>query len=524
MNKTLYIHVGLHKTGTTAIQNFLAINREILKTNGVLYPGKSENHYDISEELRSDCKAFLNKKTETNKIFNEIFQEQDNYDNFIISSEGFLEFIDFTIPALNETIKYFNLNMSVKIIIYLRSQLSWIESIYQQRIKQTKTRNKLTIDQFIKFENILLFDHYKLLKYLSNTFGKENLNIRMYLFEKADNKIFDDFLSILNIPNNVAYTYPNKANLNIGLPKESIEFLRWLNILEIHDDIFSEISNLLSQQEINELEKYHFLSYEMANEIKDFYFEINKKIANDFFSETDRIKYLNNENRTFKRIIDQNNLESIDLPKQIEIIKINNQFILFRLYQFLINMTPENEEVIKLSTFIQNSIIELIPLQEIKKMVYLGSSFEAEDLIKSIENIETIIKIDSDNFMLSSFNFSTETKLHISDINKEVHIISYGIDPYFQIINFRRNNTQAYIIKIKICAPKDTILKVYFQIINNPFFNESNTIFTNLTKGENEKYILITHSGFNGNIRIDPGITEGLFIIHEIQIYSAQLI
>jgi hypothetical protein len=38
MQKNLVIHIGLHKTGTTAVQKFLASQRELLLQHGVLYP------------------------------------------------------------------------------------------------------------------------------------------------------------------------------------------------------------------------------------------------------------------------------------------------------------------------------------------------------------------------------------------------------------------------------------------------------------------------------------------------------
>ena len=36
--KTLYLHIGLPKTGTTSIQNYLFENREALMQRGVCYP------------------------------------------------------------------------------------------------------------------------------------------------------------------------------------------------------------------------------------------------------------------------------------------------------------------------------------------------------------------------------------------------------------------------------------------------------------------------------------------------------
>jgi hypothetical protein len=38
-------HVGIHKTGTTAIQSVLALQRPALLEHGVLYPGSAENHH-----------------------------------------------------------------------------------------------------------------------------------------------------------------------------------------------------------------------------------------------------------------------------------------------------------------------------------------------------------------------------------------------------------------------------------------------------------------------------------------------
>ena len=35
---TLYLHIGTPKTGTTALQNFLPANEEVLEQHGICYP------------------------------------------------------------------------------------------------------------------------------------------------------------------------------------------------------------------------------------------------------------------------------------------------------------------------------------------------------------------------------------------------------------------------------------------------------------------------------------------------------
>lgn len=51
MNRTLYLHIGLLKTGTSAIQRFLGYKRALLARKGIIVPGDQveENlHHDIA--------------------------------------------------------------------------------------------------------------------------------------------------------------------------------------------------------------------------------------------------------------------------------------------------------------------------------------------------------------------------------------------------------------------------------------------------------------------------------------------
>jgi len=38
MKTILYIHPGIHKTGTTSIQHYLSLNRDVLLNYGIYYP------------------------------------------------------------------------------------------------------------------------------------------------------------------------------------------------------------------------------------------------------------------------------------------------------------------------------------------------------------------------------------------------------------------------------------------------------------------------------------------------------
>ena len=96
MDKIFFIHIGNHKTGTTAIQRFLNSYAKELKSNGIEYPKIGNtyqypyNNHNIAWELNADIRFNTKSKT-LNDLYNFISYCNNN---IIISSEDFqnLEF------------------------------------------------------------------------------------------------------------------------------------------------------------------------------------------------------------------------------------------------------------------------------------------------------------------------------------------------------------------------------------------------------------------------------------------------
>ena len=58
-SKTVFLHIGTHKTGTTSIQNFLVQNAEALQQERILIPSAGrylDGHHHIAWELRNDAR------------------------------------------------------------------------------------------------------------------------------------------------------------------------------------------------------------------------------------------------------------------------------------------------------------------------------------------------------------------------------------------------------------------------------------------------------------------------------------
>ena len=57
--KTLYLHIGVHKTGSTSIQDFLFKNANLLENQGYFYPkGGSYFHRPSSSQSLLDFPYF----------------------------------------------------------------------------------------------------------------------------------------------------------------------------------------------------------------------------------------------------------------------------------------------------------------------------------------------------------------------------------------------------------------------------------------------------------------------------------
>ena len=108
MSKTLYLHLGFHKTGTTSFQHYCASNRDLLLEHGVTYPKFSAKAYreDLPSEFENHSIPLFSLLTSrpsqyhfniTNKIENPKLINQTYFDqlseqlktatNFLVSGE-----------------------------------------------------------------------------------------------------------------------------------------------------------------------------------------------------------------------------------------------------------------------------------------------------------------------------------------------------------------------------------------------------------------------------------------------------
>jgi len=220
MRKKLYIHIGPHKTGTTYIQKYLYLNKDVLEKYGIIYPEPycldpsigSYGHHDIE-------KIGISRYLDSLKDL--------NYQSVLLSSETISTYGDYVLKIIKEESE--KRGYHTLIIYYYRNPFDRTRSQYIEDIKWGGIE-KIT-DYFLKhfskpFQSKVLNPQLTLEKF-ENIFGKENLIIIDYDYYKTKN-IFYPLLELIGV--NIEEFNIREELVNKSPDMRLIEILRILNL------------------------------------------------------------------------------------------------------------------------------------------------------------------------------------------------------------------------------------------------------------------------------------------------------
>lgn len=226
MKRNLFLHIGSHKTATTFLQNSFANNTVVLAGLGILYPQSGlihQAHFKLSGELRD--RTLVERPLEMLPEWSALFAEIDAspLPNVLISSEDFSW-------ADPQRLSILSQRFDVRIVFYLRSPDSHLESYYNQLVKDFVTRETRTIETYVAEEALAFLDTSKVLRPWAQVFGDAAIQLR--IFEKASlpDGILPDFLSVLGAKTVPLFRAPNASILHkVSLPPDALEYLRMSN-------------------------------------------------------------------------------------------------------------------------------------------------------------------------------------------------------------------------------------------------------------------------------------------------------
>jgi len=224
--KQLIIHAGLHRTGTTAIQEALSGSRELLAAKGISYPldfapgekgqQRMKNHLNLAFALLRD-------EISPEQVLEWLSQAASGHWKVILSAEDFCRLKDlrFLEPLLD--------SFEIEVVFYLRRQDDWVNSWYNQNIRWpfdgtlARTTPLGFLDHIERFEWLRYFD---VLERWERVLGREKLHVRVV--EKGQvSDVVADLFEICGLPPPAALHRTNES-----APASQLELLRRLELIK----------------------------------------------------------------------------------------------------------------------------------------------------------------------------------------------------------------------------------------------------------------------------------------------------
>jgi hypothetical protein len=240
------LHIGTHKTGTSSIQNALAINSPALAAHGVYYPRSVRGPRNvnflaaaIAGGRRDEARQFIEQSVARAR--------RRSCDSVLFSAESFYAMTSFfrrlkgkepeqywlheraCIATLIDLMKWAGISELPRVVCYLRRQDRFIESIYGQFVKQAPGyRHDLVT---FMHEAGPIDDYAAHLDCWADIVGQQQVIARCY--ESARSCLLDDFLdTAYGIRDASGFERPARP-VNESLTPSTLAFKRALNQLQL---------------------------------------------------------------------------------------------------------------------------------------------------------------------------------------------------------------------------------------------------------------------------------------------------
>jgi hypothetical protein len=234
--KQLILHVGFHKSGTSALQESFAVQRAELQAAGVLYPSIGRKaHHRIAWALTQRAWGWKKRGGEVTpfKHFSKMasFINRSNSPKIVLSSEFFSELTTEQIQKIVSGIR----GRDVKILFTLRPLAKLLSSSYQQYLKYgTKAGYVEWLHSVLDEPGVSKINptfwqrhmHGDVISRWAQAFGKENVSV-LIVDEQRPEFLYESLNDYLGL--SAGYLKPQATGTNRSLSLEEVSLLLELN-------------------------------------------------------------------------------------------------------------------------------------------------------------------------------------------------------------------------------------------------------------------------------------------------------
>jgi len=218
----LILHIGTHKTGTSALQAFLKSNADGLQAKGVRYlkAGREDRiaHHPLAWALRG---RYHTEMDVWDGAREELAEAKEPF--VVMSSEGFWY------ESPEDVKKQLAYDGPIKIVAYLRRQDSFLPSLYKQAVSGGR---KTDFDTWLT-DMSHRGDYLPVLDRWADAFSAEAITVRPYERDGHTIDVVEDFLSVLGIDPQSMPENRRRGSHNPSPRRELLQFLRAFNQLNL---------------------------------------------------------------------------------------------------------------------------------------------------------------------------------------------------------------------------------------------------------------------------------------------------
>lgn len=234
MKSTIYIHIGVHKTGSSSIQAALYENRRKLARHDIHYFGIAENHsetlyplfcdaphkYAFNQRAGVDSEEKAARKNAATARALRRALAANRCSRFVISAEGLSYLSPAGIDRLKQALAPYAARM--RVIAYVREPYDYITSAFQQRLRVGETYEQV-------MANPPRPQYRVRLSRFIEAFGRERVDIRVFEPDRfVGGNLIADFLAAIEAPPALVEELPLRR-INEALSFEAAWLLNEVN-------------------------------------------------------------------------------------------------------------------------------------------------------------------------------------------------------------------------------------------------------------------------------------------------------
>lgn len=282
---TVYLHIGIYKTGSSALQVFFAQNADALLAQGLTYPSSASVSGAKRGLITSGNGAPLalalkpggDEDTRDRELawFEDVLKRSATPD-ILLSSEIFSELPAGAFETLADICRKHG--RQLKIIAFVRDQASYLESLYIQHVK----RRRITAlpEAYIRsrYPKTALLKYHAFLSGIADAIGVENIVARDY----GAVDVIATACDIMGLDPASLQQPPKK--INVSLPYFLVPMFLELNKMDPNKSFSDQVVRNQAQLQLHAApEKRSLLSPDLRQEISDYFAEDTQKLSADFF-------------------------------------------------------------------------------------------------------------------------------------------------------------------------------------------------------------------------------------------------